>query len=49
MEMASSIKTRQVQFTPVSTANIQIPDMTRDNKQGVPVSVNPSASFPVRL
>jgi phycobilisome rod-core linker protein len=49
MEMASSVNTPQVRFTSVSTANIQIPDMTRDNKQGVPVSVNPSASFPVRL
>ncbi len=49
-EMARSIKVTPFIPKPVSTANIQIPDMTRDNNQeGARVSVNPSASFPVRL
>jgi len=49
MEMARAIKPNIVVPQPVSTANIKIPDMTQDNKrQGVPVSVNPSASFPLR-
>jgi phycobilisome rod-core linker protein len=38
-----------VTYTPVSTANIQIPNTTRETKStGIPVSVSPSASFPVR-
>jgi phycobilisome rod-core linker protein len=49
MDMARSLNITPVIPKPVGTANIQIPDMTRDNKQGAPVSVNPSASFPVRL
>lgn len=49
MDMARSLNIKVVTPQPVRTANIEIPDMTRDNKQGVPVSVNPSASFPVRL
>ena len=49
MDMARSLNIRIVVPQAVQTANIQIPDMTRDNKQGTPVSVNPSASFPVRL
>ena len=49
MDMARSLNITPVIPKPVQTANIQIPDMTRDNKQGAPVSVNPSASFPVRL
>jgi len=49
MEMARAIKPNIIVPQPVSTANIQIPDMTRDNKQQrVPVSINPSASFPLR-
>lgn len=49
LDMASGIQIRTVNYTPVSTANIQIPDMTRNTKpQGIPVSVSPSASFPVR-
>lgn len=49
LDMASGIQIRTVKSTPVSTANIQIPDMTRNTKpQGIPVSVSPSASFPVR-
>lgn len=49
MDMARSLNIKPVIPQPVRTANIEIPDMTRDNKQGAPVSVNPSASFPVRL
>lgn len=49
LEMARSIKPTQVIPKPVQTASIEIPDMTRDNKKGIPVSINPSASFPVRL
>ncbi|GAX45085.1 phycobilisome rod-core linker protein cpcG [Tolypothrix sp. NIES-4075] len=49
LDMASGIQIRTVNYTPVSTANIQIPDMTKNTKpQGIPVSVSPSASFPVR-
>ena len=49
LDMASGIKIRTVNYTPVSTVNIQIPDMTKNTKpQGIPVSVSPSASFPVR-
>lgn len=49
MDMARSLNIRVVTPQPVETANIKIPDMTRDNKPETPVSVNPSASFPVRL
>lgn len=49
MNMARSLNITPVIPKPVETANIEIPDMTRDNKQGAPVSVNPSATFPVRL
>lgn len=49
LDMARSINPTPVIPRPVQTGNITIPDMTRDNKQGTPVSVNPSASFPVRL
>lgn len=48
MDMARSLNIKIVTPKPVQTANIQIPDMTRDNKEAA-VSVNPSASFPVRL
>jgi phycobilisome rod-core linker protein len=49
LDMASGIQIRTVKSTPVNIANIQIPDMTRNTKpQGIPVSVSPSASFPVR-
>lgn len=49
MNMARSLNITLVVPKPVTTAGIQIPDMSRDNKQGAPVSVNPSATFPVRL
>lgn len=48
-DMARSLNITPVIPKPVQTANIEIPDMTRDNKQGAGVSVNPSANFPVRL
>ncbi|MDF5713790.1 MAG: phycobilisome rod-core linker polypeptide [Rhizonema sp. NSF051] len=47
LDMASSIQIKTVNPKPVSTANIQIPDSSRDTTaQGVPVSISPSASFP---
>lgn len=49
MDMASSLNITPVIPQSVQTANIQIPDMTRDNKQGAAVSINPSATFPSRL
>lgn len=48
MDMAKNLSIRVVVPQPVQTANIQIPDMTRDNKEAA-VSINPSASFPARL
>ncbi len=50
LAMARSIKPKAVtNNVTVNTANIKIPDMTRDNKpQEARVSINPSASFPVR-
>ncbi|AFY49946.1 Phycobilisome Linker polypeptide [Nostoc sp. PCC 7524] len=49
LELAKSLEIRTVSYTPVSTANIQIPDTTRSaTPEGIPYSVNPSANFPVR-
>lgn len=50
LEMARSIKPKAVtQNVTVNTANIKIPDMTRDNKpQGTRASIDSSASFPLR-
>lgn len=49
LEMANSIQIKTVTFTPVNLASITIPDTTRDtNPQGTPVSISPSASFPIR-
>lgn len=49
LDMANSINIRIVKSTPVNIASIQIPDMTNNTKpKGVPVSISPSASFPVR-
>jgi phycobilisome rod-core linker protein len=49
LEMARSISPRTVTNTvTVDTARIKIPDMTRDKPQGVPVSISPTASFPLR-
>ena len=48
LDMANSIKIKTVTHTPVSTANIQIPNTTKETiPTGVPVSISPSASFPV--
>jgi phycobilisome rod-core linker protein len=49
LEMARAIKPRAAtNNVTVDTANIKIPDMTRDKSQGVPVSISPAASFPLR-
>ncbi len=49
LDLAKSIEIKTVSYQPVSTANISIPDTTRNTiPQGIPVSVNPSASFPLR-
>jgi phycobilisome rod-core linker protein len=49
LEMARKINPRPVVNTvTVDTSRIKIPDTTRDLTQGVPVSINPSASFPLR-
>jgi phycobilisome rod-core linker protein len=49
LEMARKISPRPVANTvTVNVDNIKIPDMTREISQGVPVSIDPVASFPVR-
>ncbi len=49
LEMASGIQITTVKIAPISTANIEIPDMTKNTlSKGIPVSVSPSASFPLR-
>lgn len=49
LEMARAIKPKAATNTvTVQTANIKIPDMTRDTPAGVPVSIDSSASFPLR-
>lgn len=49
LDMAKSIQIRTVNYTPVNIANIEIPDTTRNTTpQGTPVSISPSASFPIR-
>lgn len=49
IDMAKSISPRQVTNTvTVDTDKIKIPDTTRDLPQGVPVSISPVASFPIR-
>ena len=49
LEMANSIQIKTVTYTPVNLASITIPDTTRETKpQGTPVSISPSASFPIR-
>ncbi|HEY9597978.1 MAG TPA: phycobilisome rod-core linker polypeptide [Cyanophyceae cyanobacterium] len=49
MDMAKKIAPRQVTNTvTVDTDKIKIPDTTRDLPQGVPVSISPVASFPIR-
>lgn len=49
LDMARSIKITPNQVASVKTANITIPDTTRNTPpSGVPVSINTAASFPVR-
>ena len=47
--MAREVRVTPMNFVSVNTANIRIPDMTRDAQvTGTPASISPSASFPVR-
>lgn len=49
LDLARSIKVTPTQFVTVQTANINIPDTTRkESSQGTPVSINSTASFPLR-
>ncbi len=50
LDLARSLQIKPVtQNLNVSTANIKIPNTTRDNKpEGIPVSINSSTSFPQR-
>jgi phycobilisome rod-core linker protein len=49
LEMARKIQPKAVtNNVTVDTSRIKIPDMTREQPQGVPVSISPSASFPIR-
>lgn len=49
LDMARSLQITPNQVASVSTANITIPDMTRNTPSGsVPVSINTASSFPVR-
>jgi phycobilisome rod-core linker protein len=48
LELANSIQIKTLVYTRINTANIQIPNTTREtDSQGIPVSINPSANFPV--
>ncbi len=47
--MAREVRVTPVNFVSVNTANIRIPDMTRDAQaEGTLASISPSANFPVR-
>src|SRR4028118_1424395 len=49
LEMARKISPRAVTNTvTVDTSRIKIPDMTREKPQGVPLSIDTAASFPLR-
>lgn len=48
LDLARSIKTTPVKYEQVKTANIQIPDTTRPQPEGTPVSINSTPSFPLR-
>lgn len=48
LDLARSIKTTPTKFEQVQTANIQIPDMTREKSDETRVSVNPVSGFPLR-
>ncbi|MCD8485273.1 MAG: phycobilisome rod-core linker polypeptide [Desertifilum sp.] len=48
LDMAREIKPKaRTTNTNVTTANITIPDTTRESKPNVPVSISPTASFPL--
>lgn len=48
LEMARSASIKTVTYTPVNTANIDIPDMTKKTlPEGIPVSISTTASFPL--
>ncbi len=48
LDMANSASIRIVEHKPVSTANIEIPDMTKESKpEGIPVSISSTPSFPL--
>lgn len=49
LDMARSIQIKPAQFKQVSTANITIPSTVRETSSAsAPVSINPSAGFPLR-
>lgn len=50
LEMARAINPRTISYNvTVATDNIKIPDTSRSDKpQGIPVSISPVASFPIR-
>ncbi|MBD2018936.1 phycobilisome rod-core linker polypeptide [Leptolyngbya sp. FACHB-36] len=48
LDLARSIKVTPTQVVSVNTANITIPDMTRDKPLQTAASINSTASFPVR-
>lgn len=48
MDMASSASIKTFKPQSISTANIEIPDMTRESEpKGIPVSISSTASFPL--
>ena len=48
MDMANSVSIRTVKPQSISTANIEIPDMTKQSKpEGIPVSISTTPSFPL--
>lgn len=48
LDLARSIQTTPMKYEQVQTANIQIPDTTRSQPTGTPVSINSTSSFPLR-
>jgi phycobilisome rod-core linker protein len=49
LEMARKISPRsRTDTVTVDTSRIKIPDTTREMPQGVPVSIDPTSSFPIR-
>ncbi|MBW4439981.1 MAG: phycobilisome rod-core linker polypeptide [Plectolyngbya sp. WJT66-NPBG17] len=47
-DLARSLKIKTVEHKPVSTANIAIPDMTRELVGSTPASISSTSSFPLR-